>query len=122
MYRSLTHQVSPEANALQCTDCHAEEGKIKFKAPGHTPAKAALVMTFPPVEPTPEPTIVPTEDPTEEPTGEPEAVEETLEDTPPDVATDIQPHKESNTLTWVLTGGGAVIVAVVSHFLTQRNN
>jgi octaheme c-type cytochrome (tetrathionate reductase family) len=53
MYWPLTHQVAPADEALQCTDCHAEEGKLNFEDLGYAPERASILMTFPPVEPTP---------------------------------------------------------------------
>jgi octaheme c-type cytochrome (tetrathionate reductase family) len=35
MYWSLTHMVAPKENALQCLDCHGDEGRLDWKALGY---------------------------------------------------------------------------------------
>ncbi len=35
MYWPTTHMVQPKENALQCTDCHAENGRLDWEALGY---------------------------------------------------------------------------------------
>ena len=35
MFWSLTHMVAPKENALQCMDCHGDEGRLDWKALGY---------------------------------------------------------------------------------------
>jgi octaheme c-type cytochrome (tetrathionate reductase family) len=127
MYWPLTHQVSPADQALECTECHSGEGRLDFVALGYAPKRADVLMTFPPVEPTPEPTPTdlpptPTEEPAPEPTDEPApvveeevaAVVESVEETAPETV-----ESSNNTMTWVLIIG-ALVVAVVAYVVTQR--
>jgi hypothetical protein len=129
MYWPLTHQVSPADQALQCTDCHTEDGRLDFAALGYAAERAAILQTFPPVEPTPEPTPTevpptPTEEPTPTtaPTEEPAPAEEAapaVEEPSADAEVEVT-ESSSSILTWVLVIGAVVIVAVVIYFLTQR--
>jgi octaheme c-type cytochrome (tetrathionate reductase family) len=36
MFWSLTHMVTPKENALQCMDCHGDEGRLDWKALGYS--------------------------------------------------------------------------------------
>jgi octaheme c-type cytochrome (tetrathionate reductase family) len=132
MYWPLTHQVSPASEALQCTDCHAAEGVLDFEALGYEAERAALLMTFPPVEPTPEPTPEPTEEPTEVPPTEvpptevPEPTEAPVEDeavAPEEAAPEEAiAEKDSGGLpTWVIIVGVVAIVAVFAFFIIKGN-
>ncbi len=48
MYWPITHMVAPAREALQCLDCHAEEGRLDFVALGYAPDSAARLTNFPP--------------------------------------------------------------------------
>ena len=35
MYWTMTHMVAPKEQALQCTSCHAEQGRLEWRALGY---------------------------------------------------------------------------------------
>ncbi len=35
MYWPITHMVAPKEQALQCTDCHGEQGRLDWQALGY---------------------------------------------------------------------------------------
>ena len=127
MYWPLTHQVSPANEALQCTDCHAAEGVLDFESLGYEAERAAILMTFPPVEPTPEPTPEPTEEPTAEPTevpptDVPEPTEAPAEEEAPAAPAEEPAEEDGGGLpTWVIVVGIFAIVAVFAFFIVKGN-
>jgi octaheme c-type cytochrome (tetrathionate reductase family) len=110
MYWPLTHQVSPAKDALQCTQCHTEEGILDFEALGYAPDRAAILMSFPPVQPspTPEPTATATDVP-------PTATEVPPTEVPTEVPTDIptEPPVPEPTEAPQETGGGLSTTTIV---------
>jgi octaheme c-type cytochrome (tetrathionate reductase family) len=50
MYWPLTHMVAPAEQALECTACHAEDGRIDFASLGYSDEEVARLTTFPPAE------------------------------------------------------------------------
>ena len=133
MYWPLTHQFSSSSEALQCTDCHAAEGVLNFKTLGYEDERAAFLMTFPPMEPTPESTEAPTEEPTAEPTevpptevpptDVPEPTEALAEQDAHAEAPEEAPIEESSggLPTWGIIIGIASIVAVFSFYIVKGN-
>lgn len=129
MFWIQNHMVAPKENALACESCHSAEGRLDFKALGYEAERAAILITFPPVAPTPEPTPEPTEEPTAEPTevpptevpptDVPEPTEAPAEveapaETPADESGDGLP-------TWVIIVGIVAIVAVFAFFIIKGN-
>jgi octaheme c-type cytochrome (tetrathionate reductase family) len=133
MYWPLTHQVSPASEALQCTDCHSDEGVLDYEALGYEAERAAILMTFPPLEPTAVPTETPTEEPTAEPTevpptevpptDVPQPTEAPAEGEAPAEAPEEAPVEESGggLPTWLILVGIVGIVAVFSFFIIKGN-
>ena len=121
------HQVAPAADAVRCQECHTDDGRLDFAALGYAPEKAAILMTFPPVEPTPEPepTEVPTEEPTEEPEAVAEVVEEPVVEEEPEVVEEAvveaeAPAEEAANLTWLWIVLAVVVVGGGAYFFTQK--
>lgn len=48
MYWPTTHMVAPAKDALNCQDCHAENGRLDFVALGYTEDEATGLTHFPP--------------------------------------------------------------------------
>ncbi len=136
MYWPITHQVAPAENALICTDCHAETGRLDWVALGYTAEEAAGLSAFPPSlsaaeeptpEPTPEPAIV--EEPTEEPAPEPTEevaeltegeliVEEVLEaESVADLVTISAPDMR---IGWLVVIGIAIVSGAIYYFVSRQ--
>jgi hypothetical protein len=60
MYWPITHMVAPADEALQCTACHDEAGRLDFAALGYAEDEVATLTGFPPVTEEPEPTTTTT--------------------------------------------------------------
>ncbi len=63
MYWPQNHMVAPASEALECTECHSEDGRLDFEALGFPEDRIAVLTVFPPAEPEPETTTT-TEAPT----------------------------------------------------------
>ncbi len=63
MYWPQNHMVAPASEALECTECHSEDGRLDFAALGFPDERIAVLTVFPPTEPEPETTTT-TEAPT----------------------------------------------------------
>ena len=44
MFWVQNHMVAPKENALQCQDCHAENGRLDWQALGYSPDRAAVLV------------------------------------------------------------------------------
>ena len=127
MFWIQNHMVAPKENALTCESCHAADGRLDFEALGYEAERAAILMTFPPVEPspTPEPTEEPTAEPTEVPPTEvppteiPEPTEAPVEEEAPAEA----PVEEANggIPPWMVIIGIVAIVAAFAFFIIKGN-
>jgi hypothetical protein len=128
MFWIQNHMVAPKENALACEACHSGEGRLDFEALGYEAERAAVLMTFPPVEPTPTPE--PTEEPTPEPTEVPPTeVPPTEVPEPTAVPTEAEAPatpaeaaaEEGGIPTWAIIIGIFGIVAVFSFFIIKGN-
>jgi octaheme c-type cytochrome (tetrathionate reductase family) len=97
------HMVAPAANAVECQECHAAEGRLDFAALGYSEEDVTKLTVFPPADPTPEPTEEPA------PTEEPEVVEEPAVE---EVATEPDAPASGSATLWI-----AVIVVLVVVFV-----
>ena len=44
MFWVQNHMVAPKENALQCQDCHTENGRLDWQALGYSPDRAAVLV------------------------------------------------------------------------------
>jgi len=101
------HQVAPSANAVQCQECHTENGRLDFAALGYSEEDVAKLTIFPPAVAEPE-VPLPTDEPAsvaEEPVTEPEQ--------PAEVPVEEAPSG-SNTWLYIVLLAVVVVVAFVA--------
>ena len=108
------HQVAPSANAVQCQECHTEDGRIDFAVLGYSEKEVTKLTIFPPAAP--EPTAVPA---TEEPAPAPEPV--TAPEQPAETPVE-QPASIGNSTVIILIVVVLVVVVAVAYFAVRRKN
>ncbi len=121
MYWALSHQVAPASEALACTSCHVEEGRLDWVALGYSEDEAAALSEFPPSMGAEEEMAV--EEPAEEAVAEEqaEAEEEVAEEeAAPEPATEEEPAaviaEQGFNTGWLLVGGLVVVAAGALYF------
>jgi hypothetical protein len=72
MFWVQNHMVAPKENALQCQDCHSENGRLDWQALGYSPDRAAVLVNaaneIMVAAPAPAEPAAPAETPSEAPT------------------------------------------------------